>query len=156
MLLFFKKAAFVLHPDSGAACWFCLKDRCSVSNNSVLVQRDFGVKTPLNSSLRKNLLVFLITTSIRRFELANRKMACCSETAHLTTQEAIKKSVSSTRWSRQLFGCAVYSTTLTQAAPGGILEAIVPWHRYYWMSNRKTKTIHFESSFHFLLSKNTN
>lgn len=155
VLLCFKKAAFVppqvqvLLVDS-----ISKPSRCSPGNNPVLVQTDSGVKMLLSPSLWKTCECFLLPPQ-----------ACGSQTGKELLQE---EAAPGTPWSmlefrfcpswgqelRDVLGAApLWHEQLLQTLGKPLLLAIGISGR---LTDKTSKTFHFESSFHSLLLENTN
>lgn len=105
-------------------------------NNFILVQSDFGVKNAAQLMVVTNAVVLPMTTSVTPHQQGRAR---CSMERQLTSHPRQQFQLGSLPpRCRRLAGC----TAATRAAPGGTVEAPVPWHGYYWMPNWKTKQNH--------------
>lgn len=126
--------------------------RCSPGNNPILVPTAFGVKMLLSPSLWKTCECFLFPTSTVQFQLLSRERAALRGGGPWDTAVGIQALPNLTA-----VGCAGCGPTVTQASPGdpwgALLLGIDSCGR---LTDKTSKTFHFESSFHSLLLENTN
>lgn len=112
--------------------------RCSLGNNPILVHTDFGVKMLLSPSLWKTCECFLFPPHPCNFNSPTGKQLLREEAA-LGTRPSAAGIGALPSLEPAAEGCAGYSPSGTQAAPGHPWEATAPWHWYFWTSHWQNK-----------------
>lgn len=144
VLLCFKKAAFVPPPGSGAPCGFCLQALKVFSWSKGTL-----VLNAAQSITMRNLWVFLIPTSTMQFQLPSRDRAALRGGSPWNNWNSGSSQPEANSWGMS----PPWHKQLLQSPGKPLLLGIDSSGR---LTDKTSKTLHFESSFHSLLLENTN
>lgn len=128
MCFCFLKKQLLYHPQLQVLLVDSSKpSRCSLGNNPILVQTDFGAKMLLSPWPWQTWECFLLPPHPRRFSSPTGTQLLPEEAAPGTQWTCLEFGLFPT-CSQQALWCARCSPTMTQAAPGEPWEATAPWH----------------------------